>query len=102
MTVAIDRHRLYDARQDWTRVAGSRWRGARWTKKPCKAALRLPADERAALAQTLLSSLDEPSDSELEQTWLSEAVRRARELDRGEVQAIPAQDVRRKALSLLR
>ena len=67
-----------------------------------EAALRLPPDERAALAQTLLSSLDEPSDSELEQTWLSEAVRRARELDRGEVQAIPAQDVRRKALSLLR
>ena len=67
-----------------------------------KAALNLPADERAALAQKLLLSLDEPSDAELEQTWLAEAARRARELDRGEVQAIPAEEVRRKARSLLR
>ena len=67
-----------------------------------KAALNLPADERAALAQKLLLSLDEPSDAELEQTWLAEAARRASELDRGEVQAIPAEEVRRKARSLLR
>ena len=67
-----------------------------------EAALSLPADERAALAEKLLLSLDEPSETELERTWVSEAVRRARELDRGDVQAIPAEDVRRKARSLLR
>ena len=67
-----------------------------------EAALSLPADERAALAEKLLSSLDEPSETELERTWVSEAVRRARELDCGEVQAIPAEEVRRKARSLLR
>ena len=67
-----------------------------------KAALRLPADERAALAEKLLSSLDEPSEAELERTWLAEAARRARELDRGEVRPISADDVRRKARSLLR
>ena len=66
------------------------------------AALSLPPDERAALAEKLLLSLDEASGAELEQAWLSEAARRARELDRGEVQAIPAEDVRQKARSLLR
>ena len=67
-----------------------------------EAALGLPADERAALAEKLLSSLDEPSEAELERTWLAEAARRARELDRGEVQPISAEEVRRKARSLLR
>ena len=67
-----------------------------------EAALSLPPDERAALAEKLLLSLDEPSDVEREQAWLSEAARRAYEIDRGEVQAIPAEDVRRKARSLLR
>ena len=67
-----------------------------------EAALNLPPDERAALAQKLLLSLDEPSEAELEQSWLAEAARRARELDCGTVQAIPAEEVRRKARSLLR
>ena len=67
-----------------------------------EAALGLPAEERAALAEKLLSSLDEPSDAELEQAWLSVAARRARELDRRDVQAVSEQDVRRKARSLLR
>ena len=67
-----------------------------------EAALGLPPEERAALAEKLLSSLDEPSDAELEQAWLSVAARRACELDRGDVQAVSEQDVRRKARSLLR
>ena len=67
-----------------------------------EAALSLPPEERAALAEKLLSSLDEPSDAELEQAWLSVAARRARELERGNVQAVSEQDVRRKARSLLR
>ena len=66
------------------------------------AALNLPPDERASLARKLLLSLDAPSDEELAETWLSEAERRARELDRGEVQPIPAEEVRRKARALLR
>ena len=67
-----------------------------------EAALGLPPEERAALAEKLLSSLDEPSDAELEQAWLSVAARRARELERGNVQAVSEHDVRRKARSLLR
>ena len=42
-----------------------------------EAALRLPPDERAALAEKLLLSLDEPTEAELEQVWLSEAAHRA-------------------------
>jgi putative addiction module component (TIGR02574 family) len=65
-------------------------------------ALRLPPEERAKLAQKLLLSLEALSEEELEQAWLVEADRRARELDRGEVQPIPAEEVRRKARALLR
>ena len=65
-------------------------------------ALRLSPEDRAKLAQKLLLSLDTLSEEEAEQAWLSEADRRARELDRGEVQPISADDVRRKARGLLR
>ena len=65
-------------------------------------ALRLPPEDRAKLAQKLLLSLDTLSETELEQAWLMEAERRAREIDRGEAQPIPAEEVRRKARSLLR
>ena len=67
-----------------------------------QAALELPPDERADLAQKLLLSLDEPSEEELAQSWLLEARRRAEELDRGEVRPISAEEVRRKARTLLR
>jgi putative addiction module component (TIGR02574 family) len=66
------------------------------------AALRLPPEERAKLAQKLLLSLETLSEEELEQAWLVEADRRARELDHGEVQPVPAEEVRRKARTLLR
>ena len=65
-------------------------------------ALGLPPDDRAKLAQKLLLSLDVLSEDESGQTWLIEADRRARELDRGDVQPISADEVRRKAKDLLR
>ena len=67
-----------------------------------KEALSLVPQERAKLAQRLLRSLEDLSADELDEVWLVEADRRARELDRGEVQAIPADEVRRKARALLR
>ena len=60
-------------------------------------ALRLSPEDRAKLAQKLLLSLDTLSEEEAEQAWLIEADRRARELDRGEVQPISTDEVRRKA-----
>ncbi|MGD8589619.1 MAG: addiction module protein [Chromatiales bacterium] len=65
-------------------------------------ALQLSEEERAELAQKILLSLDTPSHKEIEEDWLVEAHRRARELDEGIVQPIPADEVRRKAQTLLR
>ena len=65
-------------------------------------ALRLPPEDRAKLAQKLLLSLDALSEKELEQAWLIEADRRARDLDRGDVQPISAEEVRRRARALFR
>ena len=65
-------------------------------------ALNLTEEERAALAQKLLLSIDTPSTEEIENDWLAEAYRRARELDEGCVQPIPSEEVRRKAEALLR
>ena len=65
-------------------------------------ALSLPAQERAQLAEQLLSSLDSLSETEIEQLWFQEAARRAAELDQGLVQRIPAEVVRREAQALLK
>ena len=48
-----------------------------------EAALSLPSDERAALAEKLLSSLDEPSEGELERTCFRRRPPRPRTRPRG-------------------
>jgi len=65
-------------------------------------ALQLTEVERAELAKKLLLSLDSPSEAEIREDWLTEACNRARDLDEGKVQPIPAEEVRRKAKALLR
>jgi putative addiction module component (TIGR02574 family) len=65
-------------------------------------ALQLSGEERAELAQKLLLSLEVPTELEIEKEWMIEAYRRARELDAGIVQPIPAEEVRKKAQALLR
>lgn len=65
-------------------------------------ALQLTEVERAELAKKLLLSLDSPSEAEIQEDWLAEAYLRARDLDEGKVQPIPAEEVRRKAKALLR
>lgn len=67
-----------------------------------KEVLNLSADDRAALAQKLLLSLEEMPSGELDDIWLSEATRRAQQPDRGDVEPIPADEARRKAIALLR
>jgi putative addiction module component (TIGR02574 family) len=59
------------------------------------AALRLPLDERAALADSLLRSLDELPEPEPERKklWLDVADRRLQEMREGKVREIPADDV---------
>ena len=65
-------------------------------------ALDLSEEERAELAQKLILSLDTTSKDNLDEDWLLEAQRRARELDDGLVQPVPADEVRKKAQALLR
>jgi len=65
-------------------------------------ALGLPPGDRAKLAQKLLLSLETLSEDEIQQAWFVEASRRSRELDRGDVKPISAEEVRRKAKELQR
>lgn len=53
-------------------------------------ALELERESRAALARTLLDSLDEPSVDAVGEEWLAEAERRYREIKEGKVRTIPS------------
>lgn len=52
--------------------------------------LKLPAGERAALAQFLIASLDE--DAEVEEAWATEVERRVSEIEAGTMPLIPIAD----------
>jgi putative addiction module component (TIGR02574 family) len=65
-------------------------------------ALHLSVGERASLVQRLLDSLDALPPAELEQLWLDEAAQRARAIDAGLVQLVPADEVLRRARALLK
>jgi putative addiction module component (TIGR02574 family) len=65
-------------------------------------ALLLPPEQRAELAERLLSSLESLSDAEAEQLWFAEAARRAEEIDRGMAKRYTAEEVRQQAQALLR
>ena len=64
-------------------------------------ALRLGLNDRAALADHLLASLDELSEEEAEMLWAEEAQRRLEEYRAGKAKAIPAEEVYKKAEELL-
>jgi putative addiction module component (TIGR02574 family) len=67
-----------------------------------KKALALPAETRAALAESLLESLDEePVDEGVEAAWSEEIKRRIEEIDSGKVQMIPYEEVRRRLAARL-
>jgi putative addiction module component (TIGR02574 family) len=65
-------------------------------------ALLLSPQERAQLAEQLLSSLDVLTEAEIEQLWFQEAARRADDMDKGLVERIPADEVYREAQTLLK
>jgi putative addiction module component (TIGR02574 family) len=59
-----------------------------------KEALKLPQEARAALAGTLLDSLDESVDKDAESAWEAEIVMRLKEMDEGKVNLIPWAEAR--------
>lgn len=66
-----------------------------------KQALALPSEARAALAGSLLESLDETVDPDVEQAWSLEIARRIEELDSGKVKPIPWAVARRQISEIL-
>jgi putative addiction module component (TIGR02574 family) len=61
-----------------------------------KKAFALPVEARAALAGSLLDSLDESRDEDAEAAWEREIARRVQELQAGTVATIPWNEVRRR------
>jgi hypothetical protein len=61
-------------------------------------ALSLPPAARAALAGSLLESLDEGLDEDAEAAWARVIEQRRAQLDSGAVRAIPWSEARRKLL----
>jgi len=66
-----------------------------------KKALALPVEARAALAGSLLESLDYTVDPSAEEKWNQEIARRIRDLDSGKVKPIPWAEARRQVSALL-
>lgn len=62
-------------------------------------ALELTDNDRATLAGLLIESLETPPDPDVERAWAEEAERRWREIESGEVQTIPWEDVKARLLS---
>ena len=58
--------------------------------------LALSAPEKEALLRLLWEELDGPSDPDVEAAWLEEVRRRGQEIDSGQVELVPADQVFRK------
>ena len=69
------------------------------TNELLKEALKLPPEARAALAASLIDSLDAVVDEDAEAAWRKTIKRRIAELDSGAVKPIPWSEARRKIIS---
>ncbi len=58
--------------------------------------LSLPCEERIYLVEKLLKSLNSPSREDVDKAWAAEAEKRIDELETGEVDGIPAEQVFRE------
>jgi putative addiction module component (TIGR02574 family) len=67
-----------------------------------KKARALPPEARAALAGSLLESLDDTVDQGAEEEWSKEIGRRIAELDSGKVKPIPWAEARRQISAILK
>lgn len=64
-------------------------------------ALALPDHDRAELAGSLLASLDEVADPDVDAAWQQEIARRSAGIQSGQVNTVPWEAVQQKARSLL-
>lgn len=66
-----------------------------------RSALALPLEARAALVESLISSLDQQVDPLAEETWHEEIVARLEQIDSGAIQLVPWENVRQHLRSRL-
>jgi len=64
--------------------------------------LGLPRSERAHLVHLLLDSLDAPSETDIQAIWLSEARRRANDIDTGKVSLMSGEELERQVQALFK
>jgi putative addiction module component (TIGR02574 family) len=67
-----------------------------------KQARSLPLKEKAALVGVLIDQLDAPVDSDSEQLWIAEAQRRYDAYRKGDLEALPGDDVMDRVRNRLR
>jgi putative addiction module component (TIGR02574 family) len=65
------------------------------TETVYQAALALPPENRADLAEKLLDSLSERDQPAIDAAWVQEAERRLQAFDRGKIKALPGEEVMR-------
>jgi putative addiction module component (TIGR02574 family) len=65
-----------------------------------KRALALPVDERAALANTLLDSLEDAEES-VQAAWDEEVARRIQDLKAGKAVTVPWEELHQELLAML-
>lgn len=70
------------------------------TSELLKRALALSPEERAALANTLLESLDE-SDASVQEAWDEEVARRMQDLKAGRAVTVPWEELHRELLAIV-
>jgi putative addiction module component (TIGR02574 family) len=62
-------------------------------KKVIDEVLQLPADARVSLVEQLLTSLNLPTQPEVDRLWAKEAERRIAQIDKGKVRQLPGAKV---------
>ena len=71
-------------------------------RKILEDALALPDDERRRIAELLLDSISTDTTEAVEAAWVAEAVRRADESERGEVEALDGESALKDLKAKLR
>jgi putative addiction module component (TIGR02574 family) len=64
--------------------------------------LRLPKPDRAHLVHLLLDSLDDPSETDIQELWSNEARRRTDEIDSGKVNLVSGENLEQQVRALFK
>jgi len=67
-------------------------------KKLLEEALKLPIRQRGRLVSSLIDSLEESDEADVEQAWIDEVHRRAQELETGQLRGLTWAEARRVIL----